>query len=1765
MTIRFTTQQITEKKGGYRKGYFMKCITFFCLFCLFFSNKGISQGTWVPVGLPAPHANEGVMILLTDGTVLCKTSSGGTGYGDTWDRLTPDNTGSYVNGTWTTIAPMHDERLYFSTQVLRDGRVYVAGGEYGSGGFKGEVYDPLTNVWTPVPQLVFTGTAPNNGISDANSEILPDGTVLQALVDTGSTKLNFVWNPATNTYTKTGSCLRVDNEAPWVKLPDNSILFMDGYSTSSERYIPAATPAAGTWINDGTLAGGSLFDPFGEEAGGAYLLPNGKVFFIGSTPKSAYYTPSGTASPGTWAAGPVLPLNEGAPDAASAMMVNGKILLALSPTPVSGEVFFDTTNFYQFDYTTNTFTSLTLPMGGSPGDTVVAPSFETNMLVMPDGRILFAFQFDNQYYEYIPDSGPLAAGKPTISNIIENTCTNFTITGTLFNGISEGACYGDDWQNVTNYPIVRLTSGTNVYYARTTNWNSTGVMRGTALDTATFTLPAGIPTPGTYNVQVVTNGNPSANYSLTIGPATITSANICPGGTTTLSTSVSGGTWTSGTTTVATIGSSSGNVTGVSGGSSTITYALGTCTSTSTVTVNTLSSITPAGAINICAGANTGLTDATGGGVWSSTNTSVASVSGAGLVTALTAGTATISYTKSGCAVASAVTVNPLPASITGPSSICSGTTGQFSDAGFSSGVWTSSNTSVVTIGAVTGLATAGGLLSTANIVYMLPTGCSASTTVSVSLSAAPITGTTSICSGTSSGLTDAFTGGAWVSSNTTIATVGTSGVVNGVSPGSAAITYTLGSGCLTTTPVTVNLAPVAISGASNVCVGSTVPLSDGVIGGNWSTANTNISLSLAGNVTGISAGFATITYALGSCQVTTVETINAIPSSITGPTAVCTGQTANLSDASSGGIWSSNNTSIVTVISGTLTGVTTGTATISYTLGGCSVISPITVFQTPAAITGSPSLCIGLTTSLTDATTGGAWTTSSSSVATVDGVGTVTGSSAGTATISYTDISSGCVASDVVTVHLLPSAISGFTTFCSGATTMLSDAVSGGTWSSSNTTVATAGSAGVISGASIGTASIIYTLGAGCTASTTVSVISGPSPISGVPTTCPGFTTPLSDGIPGGTWESSNTVIATVSTSGTVTGVATGTSTITYSLSSGCAVTDVVTIGATTAAPITGTTSVCIGQTTPLTDATTGGTWSSSSTAKATVGASSGIVTGVSAGTAVITYKVTNPCGTATTTTTVTINSLPVVSAISGSTNVCVTGTTPLTDATATGVWSSGNTSIATVSTVGLVSGITTGTVPVSYTVTNLSGCSASAVASVSVNAPITPTITPASSTTFCTGGFVMLNATTGTGYTYQWQVGSTNIPGATSSGYLANSGGTYDVVINGPGICTSTSGGVAVTVNPSSIVVPSVSVTASPGTLLCLVSSPVTFTPSPHNGGGAPTYQWYVNGAFAAGSTAYSYSPANGDVVKCVLTSSDACAFPDTAVSSVLMTISAAQTPSVSIGVTPSDTVCAGTLTTFFPVPVYGGSAPAYSWTKNGVSVPAGATYAYTPSNGDIIVCTMVSNYTCLATATATSKPFRINVEQPMANTVTVLVTRSSLASGQADTFVAIAPNAGTSPAYQWYVNGVPVAGQTAAIFITSTLANGDIVKCAVTSSNECASPNTGFSTGIKIAVHGVWVAQVGSASGSFALEPNPNNGTFIITGSVKNAADEAVNIVVTDMLGQVVYKRATFAKNGAVEEHIVLAHTLANGMYLVSITSGDDRAVFHIVVNN
>jgi hypothetical protein len=133
------------------------------------------------------------------------------------------------------------------------------------------------------------------------------------------------------------------------------------------------------------------------------------------------------------------------------------------------------------------------------------------MLVLPSGNVLFT-DGGSQLYIFQTDSAPLAAGQPTINKVSWNSDASLHITGTLFDGISEGAAYGDDQQMATDFPIVRFTDGSgNVYYGRTHDWSSTSIKTGGQVMSTEVTVPdAVLDFPNSFSLQVIANGNASA-------------------------------------------------------------------------------------------------------------------------------------------------------------------------------------------------------------------------------------------------------------------------------------------------------------------------------------------------------------------------------------------------------------------------------------------------------------------------------------------------------------------------------------------------------------------------------------------------------------------------------------------------------------------------------------------------------------------------------------------------------------------------------------------------------------------------------------------------------------------------------------------------------------------------------------------------------------------------------------------------------------------------------------------------------------------------------------------------------------------------------------------------------------------------------------------------------------------------------------------------------------------------------------------------------
>ena len=939
-----------------------------------------------------------------------------------------------------------------------------------------------------------------------------------------------------------------------------------------------------------------------------------------------------------------------------------------------------------------------------------------------------------------------SAGVALISYTVSGTCGSSTATVNVTvnpsgSGISAGTISGPS--SVCIGSVITLTDATSGGVWSASNARATvsvsGVVTGSSAGVDTILYTVTTTCGSSAAVQVVTiNALPNAG--------TITgAASVCAGSAITLADAATGGSWDSGNA-FATVGSSTGIVTGVSPGSGIISYTVsgpcGSATTTTNVLVNPSGAGVDAGTISgpsvVCAGATITLTDATTGGVWSAKNT-FATVSGVGVVSGVTAGIDTILYTVTNvCGSAAAtriVTVNPLPVagSITGSATVCMLSAITLADVA-TGGSWSATNAhaSVSSTGVITPLSP-----GVDTIVYTVSNSCGTATatktiTVNALANAGSVSGSSTVCVATGITLSDGATGGSWSAANTTAA-VSATGVVTGLAAGVDTISYTVINTCNTAIAlkvITVNPLPIAgtISGPSSVCESALIVLATTGSGGVWSVSNSHAAINTSGVVAGVSAGVDTVSYTVtNSCGTSIANkmlTVNPLATvgAVSGASSVCASSSITLANAVSGGVWTASNTHATVSSTGVVTGVAAGVDTIYYSVtNSCNTATAskiITINPLPVAgpIAGTLVVCEAATTTLSGATAGGAWSVSNANAAiTPAGVVSAVTSGWDTVTYSVTNICGTATATAVVTVNPLPvsGTITGLSSVCVASVIALTDAASGGVWSSSNAS-ASINAAGIVTGITAGIDTFNYTVTNSCGIAIAAKIVTiNPLPfagaIAGTSVVCEGASVTLSVSATGGGWSASNSN-AVVSSTGVVSGFNHGADTISYSVTNVCGTAIAISIVTVNPLPhagvITGSGSLCVGSSVTLAGVVTGGTWSASN-ALATVAA--GLVTGASAGIDTIAYTYTNSCGSDVAYRVITVNPLPFAGAITGATSVCEGITATLSNPASGGVWS-GSSAIASVDATGIVTGISAGVDTISYSVTNVCGTAVAA-----------------------------------------------------------------------------------------------------------------------------------------------------------------------------------------------------------------------------------------------------------------------------------------------------------------------------------------------------------------------------------------------------------------------------------------------------------------------
>jgi hypothetical protein len=509
-------------------------------------------GTWTTFSVPNSSTGTftaDIMLLLTDGSVLVHNGyTTALANASQWLRLTPDHSGKYETGSWSSELDMNFARQWFASGVLRDGRVFVIGGEDSTAGSDtptGEIFDPLTNHWSNLSKPASFDFVRG----DCNGSVLSDGRVLiGGATPSGAppswSKRTAIWDPHTDHWVeagrKFGVLSKTDKEDPFeeetfVMLRDGSVLVPAVRDTpKAQRYVPVLDEwldvhNAPVKLAIDTLKGTGVF-----ETGPAILLPDGRVFAIGGTGETAIFTPGPHLnSPGSWTKGPVFPPDTSASpnwptltalDAPACLLPNGKVVcLGGTTEPDAGDYFSLNPVFLEFDPKSSPTTLP--PLDVQPALPAGNWTWQSCFLMLPTGQLLCSAQ-TNQLFLYTPDP---ASGHPDHdwrpAHIEVAGCMvpghSYRLSGTQLNGLSQAVCYGDDGGMATNYPIVRLrhpASG-QVVYLRTHDFSTMGVATGRHvpgdLCYCMIDIPSSLPL-GHWELVVVANGISSEELSVRI-------------------------------------------------------------------------------------------------------------------------------------------------------------------------------------------------------------------------------------------------------------------------------------------------------------------------------------------------------------------------------------------------------------------------------------------------------------------------------------------------------------------------------------------------------------------------------------------------------------------------------------------------------------------------------------------------------------------------------------------------------------------------------------------------------------------------------------------------------------------------------------------------------------------------------------------------------------------------------------------------------------------------------------------------------------------------------------------------------------------------------------------------------------------------------------------------------------------------------------------------------------------------------------------------
>jgi hypothetical protein len=453
-------------------------------------------------------------------------------------------------------------------------------------------------------------------------------------------------------------------------------------------------------------------------------------------------------------------------------------------------------------------------------------------------------------------------------------------------------------------------------------------------------------------------------------------------------------------------------------------------------------------------------------------------------------------------------------------------------------------------------------------------------------------------------------------------------------------------------------------------------------------------------------------------------------------------------------------------------------------------------------------------------------------------------------------------------------------------------------------------------------------------------------------------------------------------------------------------------------------------------------------------------------------------------------------------------------------------------------------------------------------LGSPATVTLTNTTAAQLPVGTYTVLYTLTGanTGSGSGTMVVSTAGTGTFSTTNISNSGATtitINFIRNGCVSAISANNTAAITIN--AVQSASVSIASNDVDNTICAGTSVTFTATPTNGGTTPSYQWKLNGTdVGTDSATFTTSAlANGDVVTVVMTSNASpCLTGSPATSNAITTtVNANQPASVSIASSDADnTICAGTSVTFTATPTNGGTTPSYQWKLNSTDVGTDSATFITSAlvNGDVVTVVMTSNASpCLTGSPATSNAITttVNANQPASVSIASSDADNTICTGTSVTFTATPTNGGTTPSYQWKLNGTNV-GTDSATYTTSGLVNGDAVTVVMTSN---ASPCL---TGSPVTSNGITTTVVAEPSGSISSTNGGNqcpgsNVSFTISGTANAVVSYQLNGGATQTIN-LTGGIATITVNNATSTQELTLLSIDNGSCVVPLTDSESIVI-------